>query len=90
LGLGALGREEFCLGALSLGCGVECVMLEPFCGRVSLERLAFPRVLFPADPPFLAGGVNGRNPSFDLVPFPAVAPPRVELTRASLGDMVGA
>jgi len=38
-----------------------------------------------SDDPFLDGGVNGRNPSFD---FPLSA--AVDPARASLGDIAGA
>ena len=88
-----LGLAEFCFGALSRDAGAEWgreSLAPPSFVRLSFARFSFERFessreLPAADPPFFAGGVNGRNPSFDLVLFPAA-----EFTRASFGDMAGA
>ena len=69
----AMGLEKFCFGAVS-GCGRAAV------GGLSLGLAGFA----PAIAVF-AGGVKGRNPSFDLARFPGV-----EFTRDSFGDMAGA
>ena len=74
-------------------CGCE---RDSLVGRLSFARVSFRfgvlslRLLLVEFPPF-DGGVNGRNPSFDLpvefgVPWFAAG----DATRASLGDMAGA
>jgi hypothetical protein len=88
--LGGLDGCEFGLGAVDLGGEAECGCdRDSFCGRLWFERLSFRfdkfsvRLLLLVEAPF-AGGVNGRNPSFEFPLFPVGA------TRASFGDMAGA
>ena len=94
---GAVCCGELCLGTLSLGAFSRgCVAAWGSCcgwaalGRLSLAPPEFPRDSWAVEALPFAGGVKGRNPSFDFpFAFPRF-PAAVDATRASLGDIAGA